>query len=156
MTLHNWPPQSVEAQLRGDFRLRNETFKPGDDGGFIDVVDVSPNRTALPAIAAKRDKEHLVHTEYETPADIVAPGRLPFRVKQQGLGEPIHDGHGKRGDEREDHLKGQNGIRVQQRLPGDDEMNHESDENSRDLTPKSTSRASFSLAGFQLTLIGRF
>ncbi|MGO8986696.1 MAG: hypothetical protein ACLPHI_19575 [Terriglobales bacterium] len=51
MTLHNWPPQSVEAQLRGDFRLRNETFKPGDDGGFIDVVDVSPNRTALPAIA---------------------------------------------------------------------------------------------------------
>jgi hypothetical protein len=49
--LHTWPSHPSEAQLRGDFWLRNKTFKPGDKGGYVEAVDVYPNRTLLPAIA---------------------------------------------------------------------------------------------------------
>jgi hypothetical protein len=32
--LHTWPSHPSEAQLRGDFWLRNKTFKPGDKRGL--------------------------------------------------------------------------------------------------------------------------
>jgi hypothetical protein len=46
--LHTWPSQQVEAHLVGNFWLHNNVFKPEASGGFVDAVDVSPNRTMLP------------------------------------------------------------------------------------------------------------
>jgi hypothetical protein len=45
--LHTWPSQPVDAFLRGDFWLHENVFKPEDRGGFIDSVDLCPNRVKL-------------------------------------------------------------------------------------------------------------
>jgi hypothetical protein len=46
--LHTWPSQPVDAVLRGDFRVRRNVFKPDEHGGFIDSLDLCPNRATLP------------------------------------------------------------------------------------------------------------
>jgi hypothetical protein len=48
--LHTWPSKPMEAQLRGDFWLRKNVFKPHDGSEFTEAVNVYPNHTALPTV----------------------------------------------------------------------------------------------------------
>jgi hypothetical protein len=50
VTLHTWPSQPIEAQLRGDFWLRKNLFRPQNGGGFTEAVNLYPNRTTFPAL----------------------------------------------------------------------------------------------------------
>jgi len=50
--LHTWPSQAVDAVLRGDFRVQRNVFKPEEKGGFVDSLDLCPNRTTLPSTVA--------------------------------------------------------------------------------------------------------
>lgn len=45
--LHTWPSQSLDASLNGDFRLYKNVFKPEANGGFVDSLDLCPNRATL-------------------------------------------------------------------------------------------------------------
>jgi hypothetical protein len=47
--LHTWPSQAMDAVLRGDFRVRRNVFKPEEHGGFVDSLDLCPNRATLPS-----------------------------------------------------------------------------------------------------------
>jgi hypothetical protein len=46
--LHTWPSQAVDAVLRSDFRMHRNVFKLEEQGGFVDSLDLCPNRTTLP------------------------------------------------------------------------------------------------------------
>jgi hypothetical protein len=45
--LHTWPSQALDAFLRGDFRVQKNVFTPEEHGGFIDSLDLCPNRATL-------------------------------------------------------------------------------------------------------------
>ena len=49
--LHTWPTEPMDAQLRGDFWLHDNVFKPQVCGGFTEAVNVYPNHTLFPALA---------------------------------------------------------------------------------------------------------
>lgn len=52
--LHTWPSQAVEAQLRGDFWLRKNVYKPHDGGALSEAVNDYPNHTILAPIVTVR------------------------------------------------------------------------------------------------------
>ena len=45
--LHTWPSQSLDASLSGDFEVHKNVFKPEVNGGFVDSLDLCPNRATL-------------------------------------------------------------------------------------------------------------
>ena len=45
--LHTWPSQSLDATLSGDFQVHKNVFKPEENGGFVDSLDLCPNRATL-------------------------------------------------------------------------------------------------------------
>ena len=47
--LHTWPSEPVDLRLSGDFWLHSNVFKPEESGGFVDSLDLCPNRTTLPS-----------------------------------------------------------------------------------------------------------
>lgn len=47
--LHTWPSQALDAVLRGDFRMHKNVFEPEEQGGFINALDLCPNRATLPS-----------------------------------------------------------------------------------------------------------
>ena len=47
LKLHTWPSQPVEAQLRGDFWLHKNVYKPHEGAAFTEVVNDYPNHTTL-------------------------------------------------------------------------------------------------------------
>jgi hypothetical protein len=49
--LHTWPSIPTEAQLRGDFWLHHNVFKPLVCGGFTEAVNIYPNHTLFPGLA---------------------------------------------------------------------------------------------------------
>jgi hypothetical protein len=51
--LHTWPTVPTEGQLRGDFWLRDNVFKPQICGGFTEGLNVYPNHTLFPAAAVR-------------------------------------------------------------------------------------------------------
>ena len=54
LKLHTWPSQPVEAQLRGDFWLHKNVYKPHEGGGFTEAVNDYPNHTTLPSTITVR------------------------------------------------------------------------------------------------------
>jgi hypothetical protein len=56
--LHTWPTKPVEAQLRGDFWVHDNVFKPRLSGGFTEAVNVYPNHTRFPAVAVHFSPTH--------------------------------------------------------------------------------------------------
>jgi hypothetical protein len=63
VTLHTWPSQPIEAQLRGDFWLRKNVFKPQNGGGFTERINLYPNRTALSAVVVHFSPKRSVQQE---------------------------------------------------------------------------------------------
>jgi len=51
LKLHTWPTEPMQAQLRGDFWINDNVFKPQVGGGFTEAVNVYPNHTHFPAVA---------------------------------------------------------------------------------------------------------
>jgi hypothetical protein len=49
--LRAWPSKPTKAQLKGDFWLRKNVFKPQNGGGFTETVNLYPHRTLLPAVS---------------------------------------------------------------------------------------------------------
>jgi hypothetical protein len=49
--LHTWPTIPTEAQLRGNFWLHDNVFKPQNCGGFTEAVNIYTNHTLFPALA---------------------------------------------------------------------------------------------------------
>jgi len=47
--LHTWPSEPVDLRLSGDFWVHKNVFKPEKRGGFVDFLDLCPNRTTLPS-----------------------------------------------------------------------------------------------------------
>ncbi len=47
--LHTWPSEPVDLRLSGDFWLHRNVFRPEESGGFVDSLDLCPNRTTLPS-----------------------------------------------------------------------------------------------------------
>ena len=47
--LHTWPSEPVYLRLSGDFWLHRNVFRPEKRGGFVDFLDLCPNRTTLPS-----------------------------------------------------------------------------------------------------------
>jgi hypothetical protein len=54
LKLHTWPSQPVEAQLRGDFWLHKNVYKPHEGGAFIEAVNDYPNHTTFPSTVTIR------------------------------------------------------------------------------------------------------
>ena len=67
VNLHTWPSQATEGQLRGDFWLRKNVFRPQNGGSFTEVVNVYPNRTTLPAVAIHFSPTRTVHQQTQPP-----------------------------------------------------------------------------------------
>ena len=54
LKLHTWPSQPVEAQLRGDFWLHKNAYRPHQGGAFTEAVNDYPNHTALASAVTVR------------------------------------------------------------------------------------------------------
>jgi hypothetical protein len=54
LKLHTWPSQPGEAQLRGDFWLHKNVYKPHEGGAFTEAVNDYPNHTTFPSTVTIR------------------------------------------------------------------------------------------------------
>jgi hypothetical protein len=54
LKLHTWPSQPVEAQLRGDFWLHKNVYKPHEGGAFTEAVNDYPNHSTLASTVTVR------------------------------------------------------------------------------------------------------
>jgi hypothetical protein len=53
VNLRACPPRPVTTAFRGDFWLRNNTFRPTPGGQFTEVRNLYPNATSTPAVAVR-------------------------------------------------------------------------------------------------------
>jgi hypothetical protein len=66
--LHTWPSQALDAFLRGDFRVHKNVFRPEENGGFIDSLDLCPDRAPLPnTVAVRFAPIHLIAQQSQAP-----------------------------------------------------------------------------------------
>ncbi len=54
LKLHTWPSQPLEAQLRGDFWLHKNVYKPDEGGAFTEAVNDYPNHTIIASTVTVR------------------------------------------------------------------------------------------------------
>ena len=68
LKLHTWPSQPVEAQLRGDFWIHKNVYKPREGGAFTDVVNDYPNHSLLaPAVSVHFSPTHSASKQAQPP-----------------------------------------------------------------------------------------
>lgn len=59
LKLHTWPSEPVEAQLRGDFWIHKNVYKPHEGGAFTEAVNDYPNHTTLaPTVTVRFSPTH--------------------------------------------------------------------------------------------------